>query len=89
MTKKIIMTISQDGTANNKTTATPSGNQTNVAKLHEMVQADISFDISKNAKNITDEISEIGGATEGSQKAFDDFVAQKQIGTEDTYHKKP
>ena len=85
MTKKVIITISQDGTGNNKTDDSPSGNQSNVAKLHGMVQADYSFDISKNAKNVTNEISKLEG-NEGSQEAFDNFIAQKTTSTEDTLH---
>ena len=77
MTKKITITISQDGTGNNKSDDTI--NQSNVARLHDMVKADYSFDISEYDKQVTDDLIEVkNGIAEGSKTAFDNFLLQQK-----------
>jgi hypothetical protein len=74
MTRKITLTISQDGTNNNKSRDLPLGHHTNVARIHQMQQVDYKFDFSKNASNVTGDPQQIGIEKEGDHTAFNTFL---------------
>lgn len=77
MTKHITLSLYQDGTGNNKINDTPSGNQSNLARLYEYQKAQYSFNLSvdKNFGKGTDNITTVNGDYEGNQIAFNDLVS--------------
>ena len=80
MTKKIILTLSQDGTGNNKVNDNDTGNQTNVARIHDSLVADYSFNIStldprKPEENGTSSLEDVTNHLEGNAESFGEFVS--------------
>ena len=47
MSKKVILNLFLDGTGNNKVHDRDSGTHTNVARLHDTLEADYRFNISR------------------------------------------
>jgi len=68
MTKKITVTISCDGTGNNKNSGALTGNESNVARLHNQLETDFSFDFSQNAKSGITELDKVIDGNEGTQE---------------------
>ena len=70
MTKKITVVISFDGTGNNKSSGALTGNESNVARLHNQLETDFSFDFSQNTKSGTTILEKVSKGVEGTQETF-------------------
>ena len=58
MTEKISLSLYLDGTGNNKYNDSPTGTQTNVAKLNDLQKTDLTFDFSENGKETLTQFDE-------------------------------
>ncbi|MCK9171655.1 MAG: hypothetical protein M0P01_14690, partial [Treponema sp.] len=79
MTKTITVAISFDGTGNNKNSGTLTGNESNVARLHNQLDTDFSFDFSRNTKSGTTDLEEVIEGKEGIQETFLSLLSPKNL----------
>ncbi len=85
--KKLTVTISFDGTSNNKNSNNnrigdvPTAKHTNVARLNELIVADQSFDFSRYANNGSTRYED---GVEGNLEAFSQFLDQDHVSAQDS-----
>ncbi|MCK9171657.1 MAG: hypothetical protein M0P01_14700 [Treponema sp.] len=68
--EKITVVISFDGMGNNKNSGALTRNESNIARLHNQLDADFSFDFSRNTKSGVTELDKVIDGKEGTQETF-------------------